>query len=78
MSQKVTCICCRVRSGGSGERVVGWDAAVFAVGSGKSSGIGRLLTQKKGEDETDILGKSFRAEARGPCGPPFGAWTHPK
>lgn len=71
MSQKVTCVCCRGRSGGSGERGVGWGAAVFALGSGKSSGIGRLLTQKKGEDETDILGKSFGQRLEGLAGVPL-------
>lgn len=36
---------------GARERVVGWGAAVFALGSGKASGMGWLLAQKKGETE---------------------------
>ena len=86
---------------------MGWGAAVFALGSGKCCGIGRLRTQKRGEPEWGWhLGEAIRTAGSdregleaggaggstsgpvcstlgrgrcgGPCGPPFGAWTHPK
>lgn len=48
---------------------MGWGAAVFALGSGKASGIGWLLTQEKGETEWgDILGKGIRAEESAKAG----------
>lgn len=63
MSQNVRCCLLGGHSSRARERVVRWGAAVFALGSGKPSAIGWLLTQEKAETEwSDILGKGIHAE----------------